>query len=322
MRTFLAGWLVVLVALPGGAQEDAEAAQRIAALEAKVLELEARLSAPDRQTAIVVLTPEQAEALLVEAQDAEAEAVRAAMPDAADHPAAKKMAEQLERYENWLQQETIDAKREKLTERITETQTKLEAMQAELIGRDPQVTAARQRQQQLSDAIARQRSGATIDLVEALDESPRPEAAKPTQELDDGLPPLNAKVLAYAESQIGKKDGNGECWTLADHALDAAGADHPAVYVFGDLLGEDDTPLPGDIMQFEGVRFEWKEGRRNFWSTMAHHTAVIRDVNPRRPYRIEILHQNAGELGKIVHKADLNLKHQVSGTIMIYRPRP
>src|SRR5262249_12326025 len=38
-------------------------------------------------------------------------------------------------------------------------------------------------------------------------------------------PLLNQKVLAYGQAQLGKEVGNGECWTLVDEALKAAGAD-------------------------------------------------------------------------------------------------
>jgi len=314
--------LALLAVAAMGEPAEAQAADSTALLEARVLELEARLTAGDHDAVLVVLTPDQAEALIAEAERAEAAAIDAARIRIDQHPQIVNLQKQIAKYEGWLETEDVGAKRVKLTEKLAEKQNNLQSARAEWFGKDPAVAALRERLRQLREGLARSDSP-TLSLealsgLGALSPAASPDAARQA----DRLPPLNAKVLAYAESQVGQKDGNGECWTLADHALDAAGADHPAVYVFGDLLGEDDTPLPGDIMQFEGVRFEWKEGRRWFSYSMGHHTAVVRDVNTRRPYRLEILHQNAGKLGRIVHAADLNLRQQVAGTIYIYRPRP
>src|SRR5262245_52686265 len=62
---------------------------------------------------------------------------------------------------------------------------------------------------------------------------------------------LNAKVLQFAQGQMGKQVGNGECWTLAHDALAAAGAKRPgqelAVSVFGTAVALDQAKA-GDVL--------------------------------------------------------------------------
>jgi len=69
---------------------------------------------------------------------------------------------------------------------------------------------------------------------------------------------LGPTVLNWANGQIGRQVGAGECWDLADRALKSAGAKSSADY---GLTGPDDDyiwgnpvqfkdALPGDILQF------------------------------------------------------------------------
>src|SRR3954471_6702875 len=86
------------------------------------------------------------------------------------------------------------------------------------------------------------------------------------------VPPVNEKVLDYAKKKLGEQVGNGECWTLANDAVLAAGGksspsytDSPAQgdYVWGELVfgvsakGGKQTEdagkkavAPGDVVQF------------------------------------------------------------------------
>src|SRR4051812_49378962 len=83
-----------------------------------------------------------------------------------------------------------------------------------------------------------------------------------------GLPALNQRILNYASSMMGYQDGNGECWTLVHHALQAAGAntDGDGNYVFGTPESVSNV-IPGDVLQFEGVRFDAPDGS---WTTYPH----------------------------------------------------
>jgi hypothetical protein len=113
---------------------------------------------------------------------------------------------------------------------------------------------------------------------------------------------------------LGYQDGNGECWTLVHHALQAAGArtDGDSRYVFGAPVGGGVyNAIPGDLLQFEGAYFEGL-------GTFQHHSAIVYSVNGRK---ITLAQQNVGgdrhaQLGVI------DLDKWKSGTIAAYRPQP
>jgi hypothetical protein len=132
----------------------------------------------------------------------------------------------------------------------------------------------------------------------------------------DFLVSLNRKVLNYALQNLGKQVDRGECWDLAKFALEAAGAKVPgrdlATYVFGRLLGAGEAMQPGDIMQFEGVRFQ----TANSWQEMGHHTAIIERVEGSK---IHLLQQNVNG-NRTVQRGVIDLNTKVRGTIMTYRP--
>ena len=123
----------------------------------------------------------------------------------------------------------------------------------------------------------------------------------------------SAGVLNFAQANLGRQVGNGECWTLAFDALRAAGARHDQAhrYIFGQsVTGQ---MMPGDILQFENCLFQGS----NYWMQMAHHTAIIHSMESPGVYRI--LHQNVGgnrrvQLGRI-NTGDLR-----RGTLAAYRP--
>jgi hypothetical protein len=147
------------------------------------------------------------------------------------------------------------------------------------------------------------------------------------QKKGPAIPPLNQKVLAFARAHKGQQVGDGECWTLADAALKAAGARRPGSgglgpFAFGRLLGPRETALPGDIAQFSKARFQGKTNRGFVYGyVMDRHTAIIASV---KGTRITVLHQNFGERdgGKIVRRTPINLADRKQGTVQIYRPQP
>jgi hypothetical protein len=138
---------------------------------------------------------------------------------------------------------------------------------------------------------------------------------------------LGSGVVQYARSHLGQKIGNGECWTLADQALRAAGAKRPgregmATYVFGRRLGPREALRPGDVLQFEKVRFEHKnQGGGSSWVDMPHHTAIVGQVRGRV---VTIYQQNFGSTAaqKRVRTDTINLAERVRGTVTAYRPIP
>jgi len=127
---------------------------------------------------------------------------------------------------------------------------------------------------------------------------------------------LGYKVLQFAKSQMGKQVGNGECWTLAHDALQAAGAKRPgqelAVYVFGTPVSLQDARA-GDILQFENVRFVSPSGA---WQSFGHHTAI---VSGRSGNVIQLIHQNVNG-NRTVQTGTINLAERQGGTIQAFRP--
>jgi hypothetical protein len=139
----------------------------------------------------------------------------------------------------------------------------------------------------------------------------------------EAAPALNQKVLKYARSQMGRQVGNGECWTLVDQALRAAGARRPgtanyATYVFGKRISRQ-ALQPGDVIQFEGVTFKHTD-RNGSWSTndYPHHTAIVAAV---RGSRITLLNQNVNG-NRTVQLSTINMADFQGGTMTYFRPQP
>ena len=133
---------------------------------------------------------------------------------------------------------------------------------------------------------------------------------------------INGRIVAFVESVMGKTVGGGECWDLAQEALDRIGADWDRPVIFGRLLNPaDDEILPGDIMQFKSVRLSEKlPGGGTMYQTLGapDHTAIILKVEGRNRYRIA--HQNS-ENKRYVITSGLDLNNMKSGAYWIYRPR-
>jgi hypothetical protein len=116
------------------------------------------------------------------------------------------------------------------------------------------------------------------------------------------LPPLNARVEAFARSNLGKTVGDGICITLAVEALEAAGArrasfrDPNGDFTWGDPVPDFKDVLPGDILQFRDAVFRGKRSvGRSSWKSWhqeyPHHTAIVAKVEPGGKI-LTILHQN------------------------------
>jgi hypothetical protein len=135
---------------------------------------------------------------------------------------------------------------------------------------------------------------------------------------------LNAKVLAFAQANLGKEVGNGECWTLADQALLAAGAKRPgagglSLYQFGQPVSAGSNPLasllrPGDIVQFEGVKVV--DG--GSWWDFPHHTAIVQSV---QGTHVTLLNQNENQQ-RVVQTVTIDFSKVTQGTYQAFHPQP
>ncbi len=138
------------------------------------------------------------------------------------------------------------------------------------------------------------------------------------------IPELNQKIVTYLDSVMGKKVSRGECWDLAAGALEYSGAyfdrsSQKSVLIYGRRLNPDkEEVFPGDLIQFENVQVQWKDGASTFTENMGHHTAVVYKVNGSGDY--QIAHQNTSSWGKKVGVSTFKLDRVKKGKVMIYRP--
>ncbi len=126
------------------------------------------------------------------------------------------------------------------------------------------------------------------------------------------LPPLNAKILAFAQASIGQQVGNGECWTLGAEALAVAGAQPPEVYDFGEEIPLDKA-LPGDILQFYSAKFV--DGNSYLIMGAPNHTGVLSNISGTR---WTMLNQNVNG-DRRVQPTTFNIGQLTEGTITVYR---
>lgn len=135
-----------------------------------------------------------------------------------------------------------------------------------------------------------------------------------TSSFRSSLPEVNKQVVTFCKAQVGKKVARGECWDLAQAALDHAQAKWKAPLNYGIKYNyKKETILPGDIIQFEKVSFKWDMGAMSF----PHHTAIV--VENKGDKRIVIAHQNfAGS--KKVQLTEINLNYKLKGTLDFYHP--
>ncbi len=134
------------------------------------------------------------------------------------------------------------------------------------------------------------------------------------------LPGMNAKVMEFVKTQIGKKTGRGECWDLAAGALDFAGANWDHEFNFGEKVSDPfkDCVYPGDIIQFKGVKTECRQGNSIMKQEMDQHTAVIYEVKDKGNY--VIAEQNTSYGGRKVVLTPFELQFIKKGKFFIYHP--
>ncbi len=133
------------------------------------------------------------------------------------------------------------------------------------------------------------------------------------------LPELNQQILTFVEANIGQQVQRGECWDLVAVPLKAYGAKWDLAYEYGRHYDpKNETVLKGDIIQFENVKLEYKEGNMTYTEVMDHHTAVVYEVINNETFKIA--HQNNGFSGRKVGISELDLTTVKKGELLFYRP--
>ncbi|HKL09361.1 MAG TPA: hypothetical protein VJ896_11345 [Bacteroidales bacterium] len=133
------------------------------------------------------------------------------------------------------------------------------------------------------------------------------------------IPELNRQIVEYVKTVIGKKVDRGECWDLANQALQKVDADWDRSFVYGNPVDpEKDEIFPGDIIQFENVVIKYKKENAYYTETMGQHTAIVYKVKKEGVY--EIAHQNTQFSGRKVGISTLDINTVVDGKMYFYRP--
>lgn len=140
---------------------------------------------------------------------------------------------------------------------------------------------------------------------------------------------LNDKILSYVKRNIGKTVGRGECWDLAQEALEKNYADWTRPYSFGRLFNpQKETVLPGDIIQMKSlvlrrvIETNVNGQKATRTTTLRYgnpdHTAIVKRVISPNVY--EVYHQNA-DGKRYVIEGLMDLNYKVSGVLWFYRPQ-
>lgn len=149
---------------------------------------------------------------------------------------------------------------------------------------------------------------------------------------------LGNAVAQFAQTNLGSQVGNGECWTLAERALQNAGARTSTEimgrigpdddYVWGDAITAASLEV-GDIIQFRRYTYRydssdgsWREESR------PHHTAIVASA-PDTSGSVEVFECNVNG-SRNVQRNRLYLRTgtssggsvTVSGQMWFYRPQP
>lgn len=138
------------------------------------------------------------------------------------------------------------------------------------------------------------------------------------------IPEVNTRVITYVKSVIGSTVGRGECWDLADQALDFADAKFDktspqTIYIFGKKYNpQKEHVLPGDIIQFEGVTVSYTDGNRVITESYEHHTAIV--FNVKENGSLQLAHQNTSFGGRKVAMSIFNQENVKKGKLFYYHP--
>ena len=134
----------------------------------------------------------------------------------------------------------------------------------------------------------------------------------------DTLPELNQKIISFVDSKMKKKVGRGECWDLAAEALNANGAKWNGKFKYGRQLTPGERILPGDLIQFEGVKIKYESSTEKYIHILKHHTGIIYTV--KGDMQFDMANQNTEQHGRKVGLTFVDLEKIISGKYFIYRP--
>jgi hypothetical protein len=179
--------------------------------------------------------------------------------------------------------------------------------------------------------------------LEALETREVPSPLSPHLPRPAPLPPRNQAILNYAEVHAKNHqlawgpDGTATCADLLLAALQSAGVSINAYqgagmvgqnvhYKWGSSvyqlskekgwgpIGSLKGIVPGDLVQYDGVRFRG----HGQWMEMDHHSAIVESVNPKTG-EIRTIDQNADGKTYPIHM-DVYIGDMTSGVMTVYQP--
>ncbi|MGZ3883810.1 MAG: CHAP domain-containing protein [Bacteroidia bacterium] len=126
--------------------------------------------------------------------------------------------------------------------------------------------------------------------------------------------PIAGKIVEFSVKNLGKKIDRGECWDLANAALNYAQADWEPPLKFGDKVEYQTSTLkPGDVLQFSNIKMKFPNGSMSF----PKHTAIVYKA---KPNQVTLLHQNFNNK-RYVDTLTISFDYIKAGKIEAFRPK-
>ena len=126
--------------------------------------------------------------------------------------------------------------------------------------------------------------------------------------------PVAGKIMEFCKSNMGKKIDRGECWDLANAALNYAGAVWSAPFDFGEKIDyKKETLKPADILQFTNVKIVFSNRSMSF----PKHTAIVSKAKG----GAYLVYQQNMDNKRFVDTMTLDLSNIKTGKIQAYRPK-
>lgn len=125
---------------------------------------------------------------------------------------------------------------------------------------------------------------------------------------------MSQKIIEFSLKNLGKKVETGECWDLANSALNYANANWESPHKFGTKLDYPKQELqPADILQFSNIKLKFPNGSMSF----PKHTAIVYKANGNR---VTLLHQNFNNK-RYVDTLTISMDYIKSGKVEAFRPK-
>lgn len=125
--------------------------------------------------------------------------------------------------------------------------------------------------------------------------------------------PIAGKIIEFSMKNLGKTVDRGECWDLANAALNYANADWEPPLNFGTKVEIKNGLKPADVLQFSDIKILMPNRSMSF----PKHTAIIYKA---KGNQVTLLHQNFNNK-RYVDTLTISLDYIKQGKIEAFRPK-